>query len=125
VKPELGADTLSIKITANKKKRGTIHMSEYNDDAIPGDMGWGPVVVRRAIYDAAMALKAEGMPAVEHARLQAEEYREAGDAGNAAFWEDIFNFLMWRHSVAAETKMVILEDGEEWDAEKGEVIRPA
>ena len=100
-------------------------MPEYNDDEIPGDMGWGPMVVRRSVYDTAMELKAEGMPAFEHARLQAEKYREAGDAGNAAFWGDIFNFLMWRASVAAETKMVILEDGEEWDAEAGEVIRPA
>ena len=99
-------------------------MPDYNDDdEIPGDMGWGPMVVRRAVYDAAMALKAEGMPAFEHARLQAEKYGEAGDAGNAAFWEEIFNFLRWRQSVAAETKMVILEDGEEWDAEKGKVIR--
>jgi hypothetical protein len=98
-------------------------MPEYNDDEIPGDMGWGPTVVRRSVYDAAMALKAEGMPAFEHARLQAEKYREAGDAGNAAFWEDIFNFLRWRQSVRAGTETIILENGEEWDAEKGEVIR--
>jgi len=93
---------------------------DHEDDE---DMQEGPVVVRRAVYDAAMAVKAEGMPAFEHARLQAEEYGEAGDAGNAAFWEDIFNFLMWRQSVAAGTKTIILEDGEEWDAEKREVIR--
>jgi len=99
-------------------------MPEYNDDEIPGDLGWGPVVVRRAVYDAATAVKAEGMPAFEHARLQVEIYREADDKGNAAFWEDIFNFLMWQQSVAAETKMVILEDGEEWDANAGAVIRP-
>jgi hypothetical protein len=95
---------------------------DHEDDE---DMQEGPVVVRRAVYDAAMAVKAEGMPAFEHARLRAEKYREAVDAGNAAFWEDIFNFLRWRQSVAAETKTIILEDGEAWDAEKGEVIRPA
>jgi hypothetical protein len=72
-----------------------------------------------------MAVKAEGMPAFEHARLQAEKYREAGDAGNAAFWADIFNFLMWRESAGAGTRTVILEDGEEWDADAGAVIRPA
>jgi len=101
-------------------------MPDYDDDEneIPGDMGWGPMVVRRAVYDAAMALKAEGMPAFEHARLQAEKYREAGDAGSAAFWEDIFNFLRWRESVAAKTtKTIILEDGEHWDAKNEKVIR--
>ena len=91
---------------------------DHEDDE---DMQEGPVVVRRAIYDAAMAVKAE--PAFEHARLQAEKYREAGDAGNAAFWEDIFNFLMWRESTGAGTRTVILEGGEEWDAKKGAVIR--
>jgi hypothetical protein len=95
---------------------------DHEDDE---DMQEGPVVVRRAVYDAAMAVKAEGMPAFEHARLQAEKYRAAGDAGNAAFWEDIFNFLMGRESVGAGTRTVILEDGEAWNAEKGEVIRPA
>jgi len=104
----------------NGKNKATIPMPEYNDDEIPGDMGWGPIVVRRAVYDAAMALKTEGLPAFEHARLQAEKYRAAGDAGNAALFEDIFNFMLWRQSVRAGTQTIILEDGEEWDAAKGE-----
>ena len=75
-------------------------MSHYDDD----DDTPGPVVVRRAAYDAGMKLEAEGKagvhgPAFETARDKAAEYRAAGDAPGAAFWEEVFNFLMWRESI--------------------------
>jgi len=95
-----------------------------DDDEMPG-----PVVVGRAAYDAGMKLEAEvkaGVrgPAFENARDKALKYRAAGDAPGAAFWEEVFNFLMWRESVAAATDIVILEQGDTWDAEARKVIRP-
>lgn len=99
-------------------------MSARDDD---NDMT-GPVVVGRAAYDAGMKLEAEvkaGVrgPAFENARDKALHCRTAGDTQGAAFWEEVFNFLMWRESVDAGTQTVILEDGETWDADAGEVIR--
>jgi hypothetical protein len=95
-----------------------------DDDEMPG-----PVVVRRAAYDAGMNLEAEvkaGVrgPAFENARDKALKYRAAGDAPGAAFWEEVFNFLTWRESVAAGTDIVILEQGDTWDAETRKVFRP-
>jgi hypothetical protein len=52
------------------------------------------------------------------------ECHAAGDAAGEKWWEEIFNFLMWSECVAAGTETVILEDGETWDDDEGEVIRP-
>ena len=98
-------------------------MSAYDDD-MPG-----PVVVGRAAYDAGMKLEAEVKtgargPAFETARDKALKCRTAGDAPGAAFWEEVFNFLMGRESVAAGTDVVILEQGDIWDAETRKVITP-
>lgn len=99
-------------------------MSAHGDDNdIPG-----PVVVGRAAYDAGVKLEAEvkaGVrgPAFENARDKALKCRTAGDAPGAAFWEEVFNFLTWRESVDAGTETVILEEGETWDADAGEIIR--
>jgi hypothetical protein len=88
----------------------------------------GPVVVGRAAYDAGMKLEAEVKagacgPAFENARDNALKCRTAGDAPGAAFWEGVFNFLMWRESVDAGTQTIILEEGETWDGDAGEIIR--
>jgi hypothetical protein len=88
----------------------------------------GPVIVKRAIYEAGMklegAVKAGDPPAFETARGEAAKFREDGRAEDAAFWEEVFEFLMWRESVGAGTVIIILEEGETWDADEGEVIRP-
>jgi hypothetical protein len=52
------------------------------------------------------------------------ECHAAGDAAGAARWEEIFKFLMWRESVDAGTDTIILEDGETYDYENEEVIKP-
>ena len=87
-----------------------------------------PVVVRRPVYDAAIELrskaKAGDPPAFEAAREKAAEFRAAGKTEDAAFWQEILDFLMWREGVSADTPTVILEPGETWDAEAEKVIRP-
>jgi hypothetical protein len=67
----------------------------YNQDDDPNE---GPVVVKRAVYDAGMKLEAEvqpaaGGPAFENAREKVHECQAAGDAAGAAWWEEIFRFL--------------------------------
>ena len=98
-------------------------MVDYRDDEREG-----PVVVRRPVHDAGMKLeakvKAGDVPAFETARAEAAKFREAGKGEDAAFWTAVFDFLMWRESVGAETEIIILEEGESWDAEEGEVVRP-
>jgi hypothetical protein len=97
----------------------------YNQE----DLSEGPVVVKRAVYDAATKHEAEVEaagrgPAFEVAREKVHECRAAGDAAGEAHWEEIFRYLMWRESVAAGTETIILEDGETYDYENEEVIRP-
>jgi hypothetical protein len=97
----------------------------YNQD---DDFSEGPVVVKRAVYDAAMKheadVEAAGRgPAFEEAREKVHECHAAGDAAGAARWEEIFKFLMWRESVAAGTETIILEEGETYDYENEEIIR--
>ena len=57
-------------------------MPDY-DDEDDDQMQQGPVVVRRAVYDAAMkvagAVKVGDMPAFETARLGAERYNRGRD----------------------------------------------
>ncbi len=100
-------------------------MSRFDDD-----QGYeGPVVVRRPAYDAGMELEAavkagERGPAFETAREKADEFRVAGKAQDAAFWTEVYDFLMTRESVGAEVETIILEEGETYDWDEGEVIRP-
>jgi hypothetical protein len=107
-------------IRENGKRNG--HMVDYDDDEREG-----PIVVRRPVNDAGMKLqanvKAGDLPAFETARAEAAKFREAGKGEDAAFWTEVFDFLMWRESVGAETETIILEEGETWDADEGEVIR--
>jgi len=102
-------------------------MADYNDEAEA--LGEGPVVVRRAAYEAGMKLEAEvkaGLrgPAFEIAREKAAELRAAGKPDDAASWNEVFQFLMTRESAGAETETIILEEGEAYDWNEGQVIRP-
>lgn len=88
----------------------------------------GPVVVRRPVYDAGMQLERETSagdpPAFEAARDKAAEFRAAGKGQDAAFWNEVFQFLMEREAVAADAETIILDEGESYDWNEGEVIRP-
>ena len=84
----------------------------------------GPVIVKRAVHDAARrfekTLKPEDGPAFEAARLRSMAYRKAGKAASAARWHDIYNFLMWREGVSADTPTVILEPVKRGGGQAGE-----
>ena len=98
-------------------------MSIYDDD----QEREGPVVVRRAAYDVGMKLesqfKAGDPPSFETARDKAAEFRAAGKPDDAAFWNEIYQFLMERESVGAEVETIILEEGETYDWNEGEIRR--
>jgi hypothetical protein len=101
-------------------------MAHPDDDIDPPPSG--PVVVARAAYDAGMKLEAEVKagargPVFYMGRYLGADRRAAGDAQGAAFWEEVFNFLMTRESIAAGAKIVILEPGDTWDAETKKAIR--
>jgi hypothetical protein len=87
----------------------------------------GPVVVKRAAYDAGMKLEAEEKAGKGTAFTLAEDKatscREAGDTAGAAFWDEVFRFTMTRECVDAGTEIIILEDGETYDWGEGKVIR--
>ena len=91
------------------------------------DLDEGPVVVKRAVYDAGMKLEAEEKAGKGTAFTIAEDKatacREAGDTAGAAFWDETFRFLMTRECVAAGTETLILEEGETYDYEEEKVIR--
>jgi len=87
----------------------------------------GPVVVRRAAYDAGMKLEAEEKAGKGTAFMIAEDKaaacREAGDEPGAAFWTEVYQFTMTRECVDAGTEVIVLEDGETYDFENEKVIR--
>jgi hypothetical protein len=91
------------------------------------DAGEGPVVVKRAAYDAGMKLEAEEKEGKGTAFTIAEDKatacRAAGDTAGAAFWDEVFRFTMTRECVAAGTETIILEEGETYDYDNEEVIR--
>ena len=82
----------------------------------------GPVVVKRAAYDAGMKLEAEEKAgkgtAFTVAEDKARNCREAGDMTGAAFWDEVYQFTMTRECVDAGTEIIILEEGESYDGEK-------
>src|SRR6266849_1200925 len=96
-----------------------LHMAD--DDA-------GPVVVKRAAYDAGMKLeaaeKAGKGTAFTIAEDKATACREAGDIAGAAFWTEVYQYTMTRECVDAGTETIILEEGETYDDEEEKVIRP-
>jgi hypothetical protein len=88
------------------------------------DLDEGPVVVKRAVYDAGMKLEAEvdggaRGPAFSNAEDKATSCRAAGDMAGAAFWDETFRFLMTRECVAGGTEAIILEEGETYDLRRG------
>lgn len=91
------------------------------------ELGEGPVVVKRAAYDAGMKLEVEEKAGKGTAFTIAEDKatacREAGDTAGAAFWDEVFRFTMTRECVAAGTETIILEEGETYDYEEEKVIR--
>jgi hypothetical protein len=92
------------------------------------DLDEGPVVVKRAVYDAGMKLEAEvdggaDGPAFSNAEDKATACRAAGDTAGAAFWDEVFRFTMTRECVAAGNEIIILEEGETWDDDEGKVIK--
>jgi hypothetical protein len=92
------------------------------------DLGEGPVVVRRAAYDAGMKLEAEEKAGKGTAFTIAEDKatacREAGDTAGAAFWTEVYQYTMTRECVDAGTETIILEEGETYDYDEEKVIRP-
>lgn len=88
----------------------------------------GPIVVRRTIYDAGMKLEAEEREgkgtAFTIAEDKASQCREAGDETGAAFWTEVYQFTMTRECVDEGTEIIILEEGESYDYENEEIIKP-
>src|SRR5581483_2109667 len=85
------------------------------------------IVVQRQHYEAGMEVlktAALGNEAFAAAEKRRDECRAQGDEAGAAFWNSVWSFLMNKAVVAAGAEAVILEEGEEWDAEKEKVIRP-
>jgi hypothetical protein len=101
-------------------------MAEYEDDDPTREEG--PVIVKRAVHDAARkfekTVKPEDGAPFEAARQKSMAYKKAGKDAAAARWHDIYNFLMSREGVSASTATVILKPGETWDAEEEKVIKP-
>ena len=91
------------------------------------DLGEGPVVVKRAAYEAGTTLEAEEKAGKGTAFTIAEDKaaacREAGDETGAAFWTKVYQYTMTRECVAAGTETIILEEGETWDDDEGKVIK--
>ncbi len=89
-----------------------------------------PIVVTRRVFNAGKEMLAEVEagatgPAFENAREKAAQCRAAADGIGAAFWDDVFNYLMEREAAGAGTEIVILEEGESYDFETGKVVRKA
>jgi hypothetical protein len=91
------------------------------------DLGEGPVVVKRAAYDAGMKLEAEEKAgkgtAFTIAEDKAASCRQAGDNSGAAFWNEVYQYTMTRECVDAGTEIIILEEGETYDWGEGKIIR--
>jgi hypothetical protein len=104
-----------------------VNFFDEDDDVIPDDLGWGPVIVRRPVYDQGMKLlEAAGPddgPAFETARGVAQDFELAGKADEAAHWYAVGKFLEWRAAVAADAETVVLEEGEEWDRDRRKKVK--
>jgi hypothetical protein len=96
-----------------------------NDDPTWAD---GPIVVRRAVYEATQRFEktlGPGAPgAVGIAQERGDKYRDAGNKRSADRWYAIYRYLMWQMSVPAGMATVILKPGEKYDYENEKVIKP-
>jgi hypothetical protein len=91
-------------------------MAHPDDDIDPPV--YGPIVVRRAVYDAGMKLYGSEKAGQTdkcfwEAERKAEECAKAGDKEGAAFWWAVKTFT-FEYDVCMDrgTKLVILEEGE-------------
>ena len=104
------------------KNRTMVTYDDLEDDP-------GPVVVRRAAYDEAKKLEKSlkrrkvSDPAFVMAEKKMDDLRAAGKTDEAAFWKEVYDFCMTREGVAADTEIVILEEGETYNWERGKVER--
>ena len=87
----------------------------------------GPIVVRRPVYEAGIKLEAAeaagGIQSFDEAEARMDEHKAAGRTDDAAFWKEVYDFCMTRESVAADTEVIILEDGETYNWNVGKVER--
>ena len=98
-----------------------------DDDEVPGDMEWGPIIVRRPVYDDGMKML-DAAPAgegdtFETARGIADDHKAAGEEDKAKHWYAVAEYLQSRACAAAPVKVVVLEEGEEWDRDRGKKIK--
>lgn|SRR5208282_3422992 len=102
-------------------------MPDYDDDERADAMGWGPIIVRRPVYDEGMKMLDKAAPedgaVFETARGMAQDCEVAGDEDKAAYWTEVAVFLEWRAAVAKGVKVIVLEKGEEWDREKWKKVK--
>jgi hypothetical protein len=95
-----------------------------NDDA----NGMEPVLVRRAAYDSGLRLRDEcggdRMAAMDRAQEKVRECKAADDEAGVAFWNSAWSYLMDAECATAGAETIILEEGETYDYDEGEVIRP-
>ena len=121
------AEKLEPRVVRNRLRWRAAGKEDKELHMADDDPGEGPVVVKRAAYDAGMRLEAEEKAgkgtAFTIAEDKAASCREAGDKAGAAFWDEVFRFTMTRECVAAGTQTIILEEGESYDYDKEEVIR--
>jgi hypothetical protein len=104
-------------------------MPDYDDDydEIPDDLGLGTIVVRRPVYDEGMKLL-DAAPAgegdtFETARGIADDHKAAGEEDKAEHWYAVAVYLETRACAAAGAPVVVLEEGEEWDPDRGKKIK--
>ena len=103
-------------------------MVDFEDDEeVPDDMGWGPIIVRRPVYDEGMKLLAAA-PAgegdtFETARGIGHDHKAAGEEDKAEHWYAVAEYLQSRACAAAGMEVVVLEEGEEWDRNRGKKIK--
>ena len=87
----------------------------------------GPVVVRRPIFDAGEKLRNAAPPGEGDtfltARDMAHDHQARGETEQAAFWNEVADYLEERTCCPAGFEVIVLEDGEEWDADARKVRR--
>ena len=98
-------------------------MSLYDDE----EDDQGPIVVRRPVYEAGIRLEeaeaAGGIQSFDEAEARMDESKAAGKTDEAAFWKEVYDFCMTREGVAADTEVIILEEGETYNWNVGKVER--
>jgi hypothetical protein len=126
-----GVARKSVTIAGSGKADKGGHMRDYDydddEDEIPDDLGWGPIIVRRPVYDEGMKLL-DAAPAgegdtFETARGIADDHKAAGEEDKADHWYAVAEYLETRASVAEGVEVVVLEEGEEWDHDRGKKIK--